>query len=246
MRQRVPAWRRGTLRVPGGTHHKDAAGRSARVALGLGGADGLEVVGLLAGVEGVVVEGGHQVGVHLAEELAHLDGDTETESAPSGDGGTAPLGLPRQGLAGVRNVTRGTRLESSAPCRHHAHQEERFGGCSAHLVPVILLVGEHQEASVVNEDTDEVLGKEDSVTYPPRPPGGEEGGQGPAGPPQTSAAPPALPTTHLVVGLAVHLAAARGVALSTEMAAHGGVRGAVLPCQGHPSPAGWGPAPRAG
>lgn len=58
--------------VPADAHHEDAAGRSARVALGFRGADGLEVVGLLAGVEGVVVEGGHQVGVHLAEELAHL------------------------------------------------------------------------------------------------------------------------------------------------------------------------------
>lgn len=43
--------------VPKGTHHKDPTGRSTRVALGLRGADGLEVIGLLACVEGVVVEG---------------------------------------------------------------------------------------------------------------------------------------------------------------------------------------------
>lgn len=37
---------------------------------------------------------------------------------------------------------------------------------TAHLVPVVLLVGEHQEAPIVDEDTDEVLGKEESVTHP--------------------------------------------------------------------------------
>lgn len=58
--------------IPMGAHHEDAAGRSTRVALSLGSTDGLEVIGLLAGVEGVVVQGRHQVGVHLTEELAHL------------------------------------------------------------------------------------------------------------------------------------------------------------------------------
>lgn len=42
----------------------------------------------------------------------------------------------------------------------HAHES------SAHLVPVVLLVGEHQEAPIIDEDTDEVLGKEGSVTQP--------------------------------------------------------------------------------
>lgn len=37
---------------------------------------------------------------------------------------------------------------------------------TAHLVPVVLLVGEHQEAPIVDEDADEVLGKEGSVTQP--------------------------------------------------------------------------------
>lgn len=37
---------------------------------------------------------------------------------------------------------------------------------TAHLVPVVLLVGEHQEAPIINEDTDEVLGKEGSVIQP--------------------------------------------------------------------------------
>lgn len=37
---------------------------------------------------------------------------------------------------------------------------------TTHLVPVVLLVGEHQKAPVIDEDTDEVLGKESSVTHP--------------------------------------------------------------------------------
>lgn len=56
-----------------------------------------------------------------------------------------------------------------------------MGGCSTHLVPVILLVGEHQEASVVNEDADEVLGKGNRVTL-----GGRRGtgaSRPPTGPP---------------------------------------------------------------
>lgn len=136
-------------------------------------------------------------------------GTPQTGSAPSLHSGTVPPGLPWRGL-GVCNTTCGTRLESSAPSCTPG--EGRFGGCSAHLVPVILLVGEHQEASVVNEDADEVLGKENGVTLRGR------RGTGASRPsPRTLAVPPALPTTHLVVGLAVHLAAARGVALSTEM-----------------------------
>lgn len=57
--------------VPG-THHKDTAGCSTQVARRLGGTGGLVVVGLLAGVEGIIVEGQHQVGIHLTEEPAHL------------------------------------------------------------------------------------------------------------------------------------------------------------------------------
>lgn len=37
---------------------------------------------------------------------------------------------------------------------------------NTHLVPVVLLVGKHQEAPVVDEDADEVLGKDSSVTHP--------------------------------------------------------------------------------
>lgn len=41
---------------------------------------------------------------------------------------------------------------------------------TAHLVPMVLLVGEHQKAPIVNEDTDEVLEKERSGAHPqPRP-----------------------------------------------------------------------------
>lgn len=53
-------------------HHKDAPRCSTQVARGLGGAGCLIIVGLFAGVEGVIVECQHQVGVHLTEEPAHL------------------------------------------------------------------------------------------------------------------------------------------------------------------------------
>jgi len=36
---------------------------------------------------------------------------------------------------------------------------------TTHLVPVVLLVGEHQEAPIIDEDADEVLEKEGSVTH---------------------------------------------------------------------------------
>lgn len=55
-----------------GAHHKDAPGCSTQVAWRLGGAGCLIVVGLFAGVEGVIVECQHQVGIHLTEEPAHL------------------------------------------------------------------------------------------------------------------------------------------------------------------------------
>lgn len=55
-----------------GAHHKDTTGCSTQVAGRLGGAGCLIVVGLFAGVEGVVVECQHQVGIDLTEEPAHL------------------------------------------------------------------------------------------------------------------------------------------------------------------------------
>lgn len=55
-----------------GAHHKDAPGCGTQVARGQGGTGCLIVVGLLAGVEGVIVECQHQVGIHLTEESAHL------------------------------------------------------------------------------------------------------------------------------------------------------------------------------
>lgn len=55
-----------------GAHHKDPPGCSTQIALGLGGTGCLIVIGLLAGVEGIIVECHHQVGIHLTEEPAHL------------------------------------------------------------------------------------------------------------------------------------------------------------------------------
>lgn len=55
-----------------GAHHKDTPGCGTQVAWGLRGTGCLIVVGLLAGVEGVIVECQHQVGIHLTEEPAHL------------------------------------------------------------------------------------------------------------------------------------------------------------------------------
>lgn len=58
-----------------------------------------------------------------------------------------------------------------------------------------------------------------------------QGRQGTRSPPSRPLLPPPLPTTHLVVGLTVHLAAGRGVALSTETRAEGQVSRTILPAR---------------
>lgn len=53
---------------------------------------------------------------------------------------------------------------------------------TTHLVPMVLLVGEHQEAPIIDKDTDQVLGKEGSVIQPwPCPGQGRTAGWGVAG-----------------------------------------------------------------
>lgn len=59
----------------GASHHKDPSGRRAGFAVGQPLAHRLVVEGLFAVVEGVVVEGVHQVGVDVAEEHPHLRGE---------------------------------------------------------------------------------------------------------------------------------------------------------------------------
>lgn len=77
-------------------HHKDAPGCSTQVAWGLGGTGCLIIVGLLAGVEGVVVERQHQVGIHLTEEPARL---------AVGEGTTVTgLAVPRPQRAGPQST----------------------------------------------------------------------------------------------------------------------------------------------
>lgn len=60
----------------GASYHKNTSGRRAGFAVGQPLAHRLVVEGLLAVVEGVVVEGVHQVGVDVAEEHPHLRGET--------------------------------------------------------------------------------------------------------------------------------------------------------------------------
>lgn len=71
----------------GASHHKNPSGRRAGFAVGQPLAHRLVVQGLLAVVEGVVVEGVHQVGVDVAEEHPHLQGRGDARGAqgrPSG------------------------------------------------------------------------------------------------------------------------------------------------------------------
>lgn len=60
------------LRAYPGAHHKDTPGCSTQVARRLGSTGCLVVIGFLPGVEGVIVECQHQVGIHLTEESANL------------------------------------------------------------------------------------------------------------------------------------------------------------------------------
>lgn len=54
------------------SHHKDAPGRGARVAAGRGLTRRLILVGFAMGKDGVLMEGMHQVGIHVAKEEPHL------------------------------------------------------------------------------------------------------------------------------------------------------------------------------
>lgn len=62
------------------SHHKYAPVRCSGVAGGGGLTGGVELVGLVAGEDGVLEEGVHQVGIHVTEKQPHLkyEGGEET------------------------------------------------------------------------------------------------------------------------------------------------------------------------
>lgn len=67
------------------SYHKHSSGRSSGLAVGQPLTHRLVVERLLAVVEGVVVEGVHQVGIDIAEEHAHLRGDRDFGQADCRD-----------------------------------------------------------------------------------------------------------------------------------------------------------------